>query len=29
MPNVDLHDRFELVILHFELVEVIAREVAD
>jgi uncharacterized protein YhfF len=29
MPHVDLHDRFELMTLHFELVEIIAREVAD
>jgi uncharacterized protein YhfF len=28
MPHVDLHDHFELVTLHFELVEVIAREIA-
>ena len=27
MPHVDLHDHFELVTLHFELVEVVAREV--
>jgi hypothetical protein len=29
MPHVDLHDDFELVTLHFELVEIIARDVAD
>jgi uncharacterized protein YhfF len=29
MPHVNLHDAFELVTLHFELVEIIAREVAD
>jgi uncharacterized protein YhfF len=29
LPHLDLHDHFELVTLHFELVEVIAREVAD
>jgi uncharacterized protein YhfF len=29
MPHIDLHDAFELVTLHFELVEIIAREVAD
>jgi hypothetical protein len=29
MPQVDLDDHFELVTLHFELVEVITREVAD
>jgi len=29
MPHVELHDHFELVTLHFELVEVIAREVND
>jgi uncharacterized protein YhfF len=27
LPHLELHDRFELVTLHFELVEVIAREV--
>jgi uncharacterized protein YhfF len=27
MPHVDLHDHFELVTLHFELVEVVAREI--
>ncbi len=27
LPNLDLHDRFEFVTLHFELVEVIARDV--
>ena len=29
MPHVNLHDTFELRTLHFELVEIIAREVAD
>jgi uncharacterized protein YhfF len=29
IPRVELHDHFELVTLHFELVEMIAREVAD
>jgi hypothetical protein len=29
MPHLDLHDRFELVTLHFEFVEIIAREVGD
>ncbi len=27
LPHLDLHDRFELVTLHFELVEVVARDV--
>ncbi len=29
LPHLDLHDRFELVTLHFELVEVIARDFAE
>jgi uncharacterized protein YhfF len=29
LPHLDLHDRFPLVTLHFELVEIIARDVAD
>jgi len=29
MPHIDLHDRFELVTLHFELVEIIARDFAE
>jgi uncharacterized protein YhfF len=29
LPHLDRHDRFKLVTLHFKLVEVIARDVAD
>jgi uncharacterized protein YhfF len=29
MPHEDLHDHFELMTLHFELVEIVAREVTD
>jgi uncharacterized protein YhfF len=29
LPHLDLHDHFEMVTLHFELLQIIAREVAD
>ena len=29
LPHLDLHDRFEFVTLHFELLEIVAREIAD
>ncbi len=28
LPHLDLHDRFEFVTLHFELLEIVAREIA-